>query len=102
MPGCGSGHDVLYLRRLGFDVTGLDISENALLTARSLLQSSDSSSPLDPSWGSVRLVTEDFFAYEDGKFDFIFDYLFFSALDPPMRADVSRSIDAYMHTYMLL
>lgn len=46
--GCGAGRSTRFLRRLGFEVTGIDISEDMLRQARSL----------DPT-GDYRLVRED-------------------------------------------
>jgi SAM-dependent methyltransferase len=48
--GCGTGRSTRFLRKLGFDVTGVDISEDMLRIARSL----------DPS-GDYRLVPQDNF-----------------------------------------
>ena len=92
VPGSGSGHDALYLYNRGFNVVAVDLSE----TATRLAQESVAKKQPDIPHDKLRFMTEDFFKLGDsathpemaGQFDFIFDYLFFSALDPPMRAKV--------------
>lgn len=83
VPGCGSGFDCLYLKQLGFgQVVGLDISETAISIAK---QNSIKNSFQN---NDLSFYCGDFFQFEDKqKFDFIFDYLFFTALDIPLRKD---------------
>jgi SAM-dependent methyltransferase len=59
--GCGTGRSTRFLRKLGFQVTGVDISEDMLRIARAQ----------DPS-GDYRLVPEDNFSeFAAGTFDLI-------------------------------
>ncbi|KAK4219171.1 thiol methyltransferase [Rhypophila decipiens] len=111
VPGCGRGHDVLLLSRLGYDAYGLDFSEKALQEARvneQLLakeeeehgQQQDEESRIEP--GNVTWVAGDFFdpkvlggVVENGgnlKFDLVFDYTFFCALPPAGRSNWSTRI----------
>ncbi len=79
VPGCGSGYECIYLRQAGFSkVIGLDLSVTAVDVANRMLEKS-------PVNDGVEFRVADFFAFESEKFDFIFDYLFFAALDPPLR-----------------
>lgn len=87
VPGCGSGFDCIYLSKYGFDVVGLDMSESAINVAKSNLLSL----PID-SHSKVEYVVDDFFLYDNRKFDFIFDYLFFAAIDPPARLEWAKSV----------
>ncbi|KAM7198012.1 thiol methyltransferase [Rhypophila sp. PSN 637] len=103
VPGCGRGHDVLLLSRLGYDAYGLDFSEKALQEARvneQLLAKEEEEhseeNRIEPP-GSVTWVAGDFFdpqvlggVVENGganlKFDLVFDYTFFCALPPAGRS----------------
>jgi SAM-dependent methyltransferase len=59
--GCGTGRSTRFLRKLGFDVTGVDISEDMLRIARSL----------DPE-GNYRLVPDDNFSeFAPSTFDLV-------------------------------
>jgi methyl halide transferase len=78
VPGCGSGHDCFHLRKSGFsEVVGIDLSQTAVDRCNSTYPNA--------SHENITFQCADFFTYENGKFDFIFDYLFFSAMDPEMR-----------------
>jgi methyl halide transferase len=83
IPGCGSGYDCQYLASKGFsEVIGLDLSPTAIKLCQEKIQSS----------ANLKFECANFFEYQNGKFDFIFDYLFFSALDPSMRKDWAQSM----------
>jgi hypothetical protein len=82
VPGCGSGAECTFLRSVGFtSVVGSDLSQTAIDVATGLASKSKLT--------GVEFRCEDFFAKkpvtEAEKFDFIFDYLFFAAIDPEMR-----------------
>lgn len=87
VPGCGSGYECSYLASVGFQsVTGLDISPTAIQFASENIKNSDPQKKLP---GNLTMEVGDFFKYEapkGHKYDFIFDYLFFAALDPPLRS----------------
>ncbi|XP_024368637.1 probable thiol methyltransferase 2 isoform X1 [Physcomitrium patens] len=79
VPGCGGGHDVVAMGSAARRVIGLDISKTALEHAEALAQKS-----LNAEF--VEFENADFFSYTPPfKFDFIFDYTFFCALDPSLR-----------------
>jgi SAM-dependent methyltransferase len=104
--GCGTGRSTRFLRKLGFDVTGVDISEDMLRIARAL----------DPS-GDYRIVPGDNFTeFAPGTFDvivslFTFDNIpsaakvrIFSDLRDLLRLDgtivsVVSSPDIYTHEW---
>lgn len=87
VPGCGSGYECSYLASLRYQsVTGLDISPTAIQFATENIKNSDPQKKLP---GNLKMEVADFFKYEapEGhKYDFIFDYLFFAALDAPLRS----------------
>ena len=85
IPGCGSGYECLYMKEKGFSsVTGLDLSSTAINRARQLAATKQS---------SVCFEVADFFTYQGNKpYDFIFDYLFFSALEPSIRHKWAKSM----------
>lgn len=79
VPGCGTGHDVRELARLGLSVTGLDIAPLALERARRYDKVADET--YEPG---------DFFAPAPvGRelFDGIFEHTCFCAIDPARRED---------------
>ncbi|XP_022149366.1 probable thiol methyltransferase 2 isoform X2 [Momordica charantia] len=79
VPGCGSGHDVVQLACSERYVIGLDISENAIQKARELSSSS-------PNMRYFTFLKADFFSWRPKElFDLIFDYTFFSAIEPAVR-----------------
>ncbi|MEQ1746574.1 MAG: methyltransferase domain-containing protein [Saprospiraceae bacterium] len=87
IPGCGNGHEALYLLRAGFtNIVMVDIAPTAVerLTAR-----------LDagfPDWATrLRVLCGDFFTLK-GVFDLILEQTFFCALDPTRRGDYAQKM----------
>ena len=98
IPGCGSGHDCIYLNNVNMNnssnslpifsnVVGLDMSETAIDVCRKNA-SLHATSQLATSTNTLKFEVGNFFEYSQIdennqaiKFNFIFDYLFFSALD---------------------
>jgi len=79
VPGCGSGYDVVAMGSPTRTVTGLDISPSALQQAQLFAEKS-------PQAQFVQFQSGDFFTFAPAsKFDTVFDYTFFCALDPSMR-----------------
>ncbi|XP_068635503.1 probable thiol methyltransferase 2 [Aristolochia californica] len=79
IPGCGSGYDVAAIAAPDRFVVGLDISETAIKRAKELSSSLPNANCLD-------FLKADFFAWKPAeKFDLIFDYTFFAAVDPSLR-----------------
>lgn len=95
VPGCGSGMECYFLAAMGCTgVTGIDISETAVKAAREniLKASSKDGVAIGELNSRLSLVQADYFTFEaEHKFDWMFDYLFFAALDPPMRAAWAQS-----------
>lgn len=78
VPGCGAGYDLATLAHRDREVIGLDLSEDA----RAAFIDAHSGLP-----GPVTYEVGDFFGYAPPEgFDFVWDYTFFCALDPPQRA----------------
>jgi SAM-dependent methyltransferase len=80
IPGCGASYDVRALADMGFlRVVGVDIVEEAVARARAVVGGAP----------GAELLRADFFSDERlavGSFAFIFDYTFFCALPPTLRA----------------
>lgn len=75
--GCGAGRSTRFLRRLGFDVVGVDISRDMISKAREL----------DPD-GDYRLtVDDDFSQLEQGAFDLVLSVFTFDNI-PTMEKKV--------------
>jgi len=72
--GTGPGTQAIQLEQLGFDVTGTDISENAIIKARKLAS-------------KVRFLTDDFLNSKlaDKEFNYIFDRGCFHVFDDEQR-----------------
>ncbi|WP_102798902.1 class I SAM-dependent methyltransferase [Bowmanella denitrificans] len=64
--GCGNGRNSFYLAENGYDVTGVDFSENALMLARKYFSGK----------GNIRFFEQDLcegFPFDDNQFDFLID-----------------------------
>jgi SAM-dependent methyltransferase len=80
--GCGTGRSTRFLRKLGFNVTGVDVSEDMLRIARST----------DPT-GDYRLVTGDNFDKMDvGAFDLVLSAFTFDNIPGAMKTRVFRDL----------
>jgi len=80
IPGCGYGHDIIYLSRIGFDVYGFDFSSEAV----NHIKEFDS---------KLNVQCVDFFQIDNKYnkyFDFILEYTFYCAIDPIDRARYVR------------
>lgn len=76
--GCGAGRSTRFLRKLGFDVTGVDVSEDMLRIAHAK----------DPS-GDYRLVPGDNFDVLDvGAFDLVLSAFTFDNIPGVMKAGI--------------
>ncbi len=85
MPGCGSGYDAITVCRLGrpASLTAIDLSSKAISIAQS--------HPIPPQFkDTLKFQQQDFFSIDTTKYqyDVIIDYLFYSAMDIPMRSRV--------------
>ena len=80
--GCGTGRSTRLLRKLGFEVTGVDISEDMLRIARGV----------DPS-GDYRLVPNDCFdELEVGAFDLVLSAFTFDNIRGAMKTRIFRDL----------
>lgn len=76
--GCGTGRSTRFLRKLGFNVTGVDVSEDMLRIARST----------DPA-GDYHLVPDDNFDnLEVGSFDLVFAAFTFDNIPGTMKTRI--------------
>jgi SAM-dependent methyltransferase len=76
--GCGTGRSTRFLRTLGFNVTGVDVSEDMLRIARAM----------DPS-GDYRIVPDDNFDELDvGAFDLVLSAFTFDNIPVTMKARI--------------
>ena len=99
VPGCGRGYDVVLLATPERQATGLDIAPLAIAAAEEFY----SNLPDDkkPPRESVSFQTTSFFDMpedEDNKFQFIYDYTFFCALDPSIRQQWGEKMAALVST----
>ncbi|KAI1336727.1 Thiopurine S-methyltransferase family protein [Xylariaceae sp. FL0016] len=95
VPGCGRGHDVLLLASLGYDTVGLDLSTKATEEAKQHAAKTRASGHNTSEPGveaSTTFLSGDFFDDDwrevqgvSKRFDLIFDYTFFCALQPSER-----------------
>ena len=84
VPGCGTGHDVRELARLGVNVVGLDVAPLALERART-----------HPAVGDETYQLGDLFDLPPdwrGAFDGVFEHTCFCAIDPSRRVDYTAAV----------
>ena len=79
IPGCGRGHEVVYLAEKGFDVTAVDYSMGAVDYLRQVVQQRELDS---------KILHNDFFelnSTHDGIYDLLIEQTFFCAISPNER-----------------
>ncbi|GJL77732.1 MAG: SAM-dependent methyltransferase [Nitrospinaceae bacterium] len=80
IPGCGQGHEVLFLAAKGFQVTGLDYAPGAVdLLSRSLKEKGL----------SAEILQQDFFELDEkhhSQYDLMLEQAFFCAIVPSQRS----------------
>ena len=79
VPGCGRGHEVVFLAENGFDVTAIDYSTGAVNYLNSVIQERQLNS---------RVLHLDFFELDsthDGLYDLLIEQTFFCAISPHQR-----------------
>ena len=80
--GCGTGRSTRFLRKLGLDVTGVDLSENMLRIARAM----------DPS-GDCRVVPGDNFGeFDVATFDLVLSAFTFDNIPGAIKARIFRDL----------
>ena len=82
VPGCGYGHDAEALRRVGLEVTGLDLAPTALKSANQLY--GDAVRWLEGDFLDASMVPEH-------SVDMIFEHTCFCAIEPEQRSDYVKS-----------
>lgn len=87
--GCGTGANVRYLARHGFEATGVDFSPVALRSARKR-------AGVEGTYASIRFLEGDLTAAEilglEGPFDLLVDYGTLDDLDPAGRRAMARLV----------
>ena len=81
VPGCGRGHEVIFLSENGFEVTGIDFSEGAVTYLGNALKKRNLKG---------RVLHQDFFSLDDthdGVYDLVIEQTFFCAISPRQRQD---------------
>lgn len=80
VPGCGRGHEVIYLAVNGFKVTAVDYSAGAVNHLNSVIKERKLNS---------KVLHMDFFALDsthDGVYDLLIEQTFFCAISPAQRS----------------
>ncbi len=79
VPGCGAGHEVLFLSEKGFEVTAIDYTHGAVMLLEKALKKKKI---------SCEVLCQDFFALgheHDETFGLMLEHTFFCAINPTMR-----------------
>ena len=85
-PGCGRGHEVMFLAEKGCEVTAVDFSQGAVTYLKNTLKEKS----LD-----CRVLHEDFFCLDDshdGIYDLVLEQTFFCAIAPRQRKDYIQKV----------
>jgi methyl halide transferase len=86
IPGCGRGHEVLFLAENGFEVTGVDYSDGAVTYLRNALKERNLKG---------QILQQDFFSLNsshDELYDLIIEQTFFCAISPQYRQDYVSNV----------
>ena len=86
IPGCGRGHEVMYLAQNGFDVTGVDFAKGATSYLEKTLKECNLNG---------RVVHQDFFKLDvshNGVYDLVLEQTFFCAINPSLRPDYCKTV----------
>ena len=81
VPGCGRGHEVVFLAENGFDVTAIDFSSGAVTYLKNALKKRNLEG---------RILHQDFFSLDEsheGVYDLVLEQTFFCAIPPRQRQD---------------
>jgi len=88
VPGCGLGHEVLELARLGLAVTAVDLAPSAVASLRTALARSGL---------SARVVEADLLAWDEGgEFDTVYEQTCLCALPPPRWPEYAARLHAWL------
>ena len=86
VPGCGRGHEVIFLAENGFEVTAIDFSKGAVTYLERALKERSLSG---------RVLHQDFFCLDnshDDVYDLVLEQTFFCAIAPRQRQDYVRNV----------
>ena len=86
IPGCGRGHEAIFLAEKGFDVTGIDLAEGAVTFLANTLKERNLAG---------RVLRQDFFSLDDshnGVYDLALEHTFFCAIPPRQRQDYCLTV----------
>lgn len=88
VPGCGFGHDARLLAERGFKVDAFDISKRALAGARKRHRGVK----------NLKFTKADAFKLSRfaGKFDYVYEYTCFCAIEPRRREEYARAVHALL------
>jgi SAM-dependent methyltransferase len=81
VPGCGRGHEVVFMAENGFDVTAIDFSSGAVTYLKNALKKRNLEG---------RILHQDFFSLDEsheGVYDLVLEQTFFCAISPKQRRD---------------
>jgi len=86
IPGCGRGHEVMFLAEKGFDVTGVDFAVGATSYLVKTLKERNLTG---------RVLHQDFFALDDLHtefYDLVLEQTFFCAIPPIQRPEYCKTV----------
>jgi methyl halide transferase len=86
VPGCGRGHEVIFLAENGFEVTAIDFSKGAVTYLERALEERSLSG---------RVLYQDFFGLDnshDDVYDLVLEQTFFCAIAPRQRVDYALNV----------
>lgn len=86
IPGCGRGHEVVFLAENGFEVTAIDFSDGAVIYLRNILKERNLA-------GEV--LHQDFFSMGESHhdlYDLMIEQTFFCAISPWQRPDYVMNV----------
>ncbi len=81
IPGCGRGHEAVFLAEKEFDVTAVDFADGAVSYLKNILQERNL---------AARVLRRDFFSLDDSHnevYDLMIEQTFFCAISPRQRQD---------------
>jgi len=88
VPGCGRGHEVVALAKLGFIVTAIDIAPSAIIHLREQLQQEQL---------HAELILGDLFTYRpEQRFDAVYEQTCLCAIEPQQRKDYADQLYSWL------
>ncbi len=88
IPGCGHGHELIDLARMGFAVTGIDIAPTPVARMRSTL---------DSEGLSAEVIQVDMFEYcPDSPFDAVYEQTSLCAIQPGQRVAYEKKLHQWL------